>query len=497
MATVSRFSAIYAFGDSLNDAGNDWIGTAGNIPVSPPYFQQNYGLLNLPASLFSNGPIWAQDLSSQLGLGKLAPSLYAGNDFAYGGSEANPSGSGISGFGAQVIGLDSQLTQFDAAGGGSSSGLYTLSIGTNDIIPIVENAAFDLGAMVGRIAAAAAAEVSFVSSLVDRGARAFLVIDVPDVSKMPVVAHHDSAATIALASQMSNLYNVDLNAGLQGLAQSRGVSIDVMPLYSLTEEIVANPARFGISNVTDPAWTGNFTDPNSGTLAADPNSHLFWDEYHPTAAVHQLIADDAASIVTTGTPLFTVPTVQMTDTVTGQSSTQFGTIAKSPVTTLAGQFIYPGLDSVALSTTAPSMFLKGGPGADALQVTSGNNVLDGGGGSNFLVGGTGSDVFFVDGRAGAPAWSTISNFQPGDSATVFGFHPGLSTLPFTAAEGAAGYQGLTIHSELNGPGTGVLASLTFAGIDPLTAYDHFTVTGGTLSAGTADATDYLLIQYNR
>ena len=47
--------------------------------------------------MFSNGPVWAQDLSAELGTGTLRPSLYAGNDFAYGGAEANPAESGFSG----------------------------------------------------------------------------------------------------------------------------------------------------------------------------------------------------------------------------------------------------------------------------------------------------------------------------------------------------------------------------------------------------------------
>jgi Ca2+-binding RTX toxin-like protein len=138
---------------------------------------------------------------------------------------------------------------------------------------------------------------------------------------------------------------------------------------------------------------------------------------------------------------------------------------------------------------------------DALQVTTGSNVLDGGAGSNFLFGGDGADggfdTFFLDGRGGAVTWSTIVNFHPGDQATIFGFHPGVSTRPYTASDGVGDYRGLTIHSELSGQGTGINASLTFAGIDQSTADAHFTFTTGTLAPDTPNATDYMLIQYNR
>ncbi len=172
-----------------------------------------------------------------------------------------------------------------------------------------------------------------------------------------------------------------------------------------------------------------------------------------------------------------------------------------PVAGLQQQYLWSSPDSVAIRATAPGVFLKGGAGNDALQATSGNNVLDGGTGSNFLVGAPGgdggTDAFFVDARSAAETWSTILNFHKGDTVTLFGFHPGLSTRPYTALDGPDGNKGLTIHSEINGAGTGILGSITFAGIDRATADAHFSITEDTLQKGTPGATDYLLIQWNR
>ena len=137
------------------------------------------------------------------------------------------------------------------------------------------------------------------------------------------------------------------------------------------------------------------------------------------------------------------------------------------------------------------MFLKGGNGNDALTVQSGNNVLDGGAGSNLLVGGTGDDTFFVDARDSAVTWSTLANFHAGDQVAIFGFQQGLSTMPLTAADRPAGETGVTIHSETNGAGTGVDASVTFAGLDLAAAQQHFVYISGTVPGGV----DYLLIQY--
>ena len=80
-SALPSYSAVYAFGDSLSDAGNVSITTSAagaTEPVSPPYYKQQYG--SISGNVFSNGPTWVQNLSIALGLGTLAPSLAGGTD---------------------------------------------------------------------------------------------------------------------------------------------------------------------------------------------------------------------------------------------------------------------------------------------------------------------------------------------------------------------------------------------------------------------------------
>lgn len=219
--------------------------------------------------------------------------------------------------------------------------------------------------------------------------------------------------------------------------------------------------------------------------------------YHapvPQPVVPQLVEPQPAA-PQPAVPKPAAPAFLFTDPATGTSGSDPGTDYAGPVSYLQHQFIWPGSGGVAVRADVPNAFLHGGPGADALTVTAGTNVLDGGGGSNFLVGSTGADggtdTFFVDCRAGAETWSTLVNFHPGDSATIFGFHDGISTRPYTAVDGAGGYQGVTIHSEIDGPGTGILGSMTFAGVSQATAEARFAVSAGRLPDGTG----YLLIHY--
>lgn len=215
---------------------------------------------------------------------------------------------------------------------------------------------------------------------------------------------------------------------------------------------------------------------------------------------------DAATTLQAGAQVtvtyhYEAPVLSYTDTATGMRGTAVSDVYSGPVAGLQRQYIWPSTDGVAIRSTAPDVFLHGGAGADALAVSAGSNVLDGGGGSNFLVGALGmdggDDTFFLDARGGAVTWSSVVNFHAGDTATIFGFHAGVSTQPWTAGEGAGGYTGLTMHSETKGAGTGVDASLTFTGVDQATADAHWNITTGTLSPGSAGATDYLMIQWNR
>jgi len=188
-----------------------------------------------------------------------------------------------------------------------------------------------------------------------------------------------------------------------------------------------------------------------------------------------------------------------TDTATNTHGADGGTYYTGPVANLQWQYIWNSADAVAIGAQVDNTFLHGGSGDDALSVHGGTNVLDGGGGSNFLVGGTGAqggaDTFFVDGRGGVVTWSSIVNFHHGDSATIFGFNQGTSTLPLTANDGAAGYTGATIHSELNGAGTGVNGSVTFAGISAADAQDVSQGGKFTYSYGVTGGASYVNIAY--
>jgi phospholipase/lecithinase/hemolysin len=344
-SAVPNYSAIYAFGDSLSDAGNLSIVTSiafATQPVSPPYYGEQYG--PIAGNVFSNGPTWVQDLSFALGLGTLEPSLTGGGDFAYGGAETGSTPQNASDVVTKALFLPAQITQFQIeVPKPSANALYTLSIGANDLLDILGTSGLTAQQQTTDVNDAVANEISFVTKLVGDGAKNLLVMDVPDLGKTPDVteglvngSNSPSAALDAEASQLASSYNADLTSQLATIASSGAVNVSVLDAYSLLDNAIANPAAYGLTNVTSPVWSGNFSSSSSGTLAATTTAaqdqYLFFDKLHPTVTGQQALAATGLADLSGGTNLhgsaaqYVVAddggSLYIQDTVAGRDGTQ-------------------------------------------------------------------------------------------------------------------------------------------------------------------------------
>ena len=278
------FTTLFAFGDSLSDAGNDYYIDGGTDPVSP-YYQGH----------FSNGLTWVEDLSNMLGLGTLRPSLEGGNDFAFGGAETGPTA--IEGINPGDLLF--QVAQYAVLHPTPVAGaLYTLDIGGNDIFKAIDE--FHAGQItpseVGTVIAQAEANtVHAVEALYALGARNLLFYEVPDLGLTPNL-RADGPAWQNLGSDLAKSFDQTVLSDLAPLERYGGLKVYDLPTYSLLDTVVNNPSAFSsygvaFTNVTSQAWTGNFTNPNSGSLAHEASTYLFFDSVHPTGLAHQLTAD--------------------------------------------------------------------------------------------------------------------------------------------------------------------------------------------------------------
>lgn len=286
-AAPSSYSLIYAFGDSLSDAGNDYILTLGQTPVSPPYSDGR----------FTNGAVWVQDLAADLKLPAVGPSDAGGTDFAYGGAETGQTPS----HSLSAIDLPSQFAQFVAEDPHpKANALYTLTIGSNDVLGAITAYQTSPATAMSDISTAVQNEADFINDLAARGATNLLVLNVPDLGKTP--AEMSQGPTVAAeASSLAATYDQELAASLQSLAASDHLNLHLVDTFSLLDQGIADPAAYGFTNVTTPVWTGNYSSASSGHLnatGAAQNQYLFWDSLHPTAHGHAMLASAAQANLT-------------------------------------------------------------------------------------------------------------------------------------------------------------------------------------------------------
>ena len=121
------------------------------------------------------------------------------------------------------------------------------------------------------------------------GARAFVVITVPDISLTPTVIAA-GGSIIQAAKQFVFTVNSLLEVEILPYAWSRGVKIDLVDINQIFTQLVLDPARFGFSNSTGAAYNpGGPLSPSNPV--SDPNDYVFWDGFHPTTKAHHIAAE--------------------------------------------------------------------------------------------------------------------------------------------------------------------------------------------------------------
>lgn len=287
MASAGDVDAIYAFGDSLSDVGNIFAATGGAEPAAPYANGQ-----------FSNGAVWVQDLAAGLGVAPLKPSLLGGTDYAYGGAQTGTTVFHTANA-TDLTGAMGQVSQFEAGHATADpKALYTIWIGSNDLFAATKAPASQIPTGIGQ---AVANVDGAIAALAAEGAKNFLILTVPDLGKTPDAIAGGPAAQ-AGASALAAAFNATLLNGsgpipsLLSLATVDGLDVHVLDTFSALNTIVANPGTYGFTNVTSPCLVGaiNYAGgtPCASTLA-EQNQYLFWDDIHPTAAGHAIIAADA------------------------------------------------------------------------------------------------------------------------------------------------------------------------------------------------------------
>lgn len=285
------YSQTVFFGDSLTDAGS-----------FRPALIQVAGPQAALVGKFTTNPwlVWSEYLADFYGT-DATPANQGGDNHAVGGARAGADSSATlaPGFSVPVPSMATQVGNYLAATGGVAdpNALYTVWGGNNDVFAAVATAgaggdpALVIGAAVG-------AQVGVVGALQGAGAQYVLVPTIPDIGLTPGFRAQGPAAQSA-GTQLSAAYN----DALFGAFAQAGLRVIPLDTFHLFQEVAANPAQFGFSNVTGTACQPQITaqsltcNPNTYVSPDAATSYAFADGVHPSGAAHEVIADYAASVL--------------------------------------------------------------------------------------------------------------------------------------------------------------------------------------------------------
>jgi phospholipase/lecithinase/hemolysin len=265
-AHADQITGIVSFGDSLSDVGNDYIASGGTQPAPAADYYQGR---------FTNGGNWLDYLAHDLGVAAPVASIAGGSDYAFGGAST---GSGTTTYapGQAVPNVDTQIAMYLSKNTPTSTQLFTIWAGANNLLignqsnPTVP--AQDIAHEITTLAAA--------------GAKQFLIPNLPLLGAIPA-----SSGLTSAQQQSLNAWSIGFNQTLQAeatsLQSSLGVQIHLVNIQGLLQNVLANPADYGFTNVTGSAI--------NSSLAG--NGYLFWDAEHPTTAADALIAEVAAQSI--------------------------------------------------------------------------------------------------------------------------------------------------------------------------------------------------------
>ncbi len=126
----------------------------------------------------------------------------------------------------------------------------------------------------------------------EAGARIFLVLNLPDMGKIP--EYNDNTEISEKATTLARDFNSALENTLANFTQANsGVRVYVFDVFDYMNELIASDIFINTTGTyleidEDGDWTGDFNGP--------ADDFVFWDEIHPTDQTHKLLAQEAAKL---------------------------------------------------------------------------------------------------------------------------------------------------------------------------------------------------------
>ncbi|XP_049410487.1 GDSL esterase/lipase EXL3-like [Solanum stenotomum] len=312
--------AVYAFGDSIVDQGNNnYLATTVKCNF-PPYGKDLRDAI--PTGRFSNAKTPPDLIAEELGIKGLIPAyldpnlkdedLKTGVSFASGGCGYDP----LTGSALSILHLSDQLTLFQEyieklkslvgkqeATHILNNSFYMVVAGSNDFLNNYYVTGFrkhqyDINSYIDHIVSWAS---NFVQELYKLGARRIGVMGLPPLGCVPfqrtLLGGIISRVCVDEYNQDAQLANTKFGVAFdllsKTLPQSKLFFIDI---YNLVTDFIVNSTKYGFEEVqkgccgTGTIEVSALCNKYSATCE-DDTKYLFWDSFHPTEKGYRILID--------------------------------------------------------------------------------------------------------------------------------------------------------------------------------------------------------------
>lgn len=274
---AASYSQIIVFGDSLSDYGNNNVYDPSGIPTCHPGSKPSSKIIGT----------WAKQLAAKLGL-PLEISAKEGTNYAWSGATTGTVGysadpDNLIDYQVNNHGIASQIQEYlSFHPEADPKALYVISGGGNDFLAQPTPA---------KARESAAALQARMLSLAQKGVKNLLLVNMPPYDKTPLtgslIASFQGITPVKLKAATES-YNLRCSQAVLELEKQfpelRIIQVDSDIKF---RHVVAHPAAYALENVTE----------TSRKKEVDPDKYLFWDELHPTARGHEILADYALQLL--------------------------------------------------------------------------------------------------------------------------------------------------------------------------------------------------------
>lgn len=279
LVSAAPINKFVVFGDSLSDNGNLYEYMKHQLPLSPPYYEGR----------FTNGPVWVELLTKFYFPNDSKQRLL---DYAFGGAGVLDGDEDDEDLFTLRREMDSYfLAHQDKA---DENSLYIMWIGSNNYLAVPDDVEKTIREVTLGIK-------SSLVRLVEHGAKNILVVNLPDLGKVPAARDYEVPSILTYYSTRHN--SILANTMVELRSRYADVKWFYFEVDQLMEEMFKDPQSFGFTNITDTCYEEMAVSASANPVlkmvaTVKPKEqqdactgYMFFDPVHPSFIAHEFMVE--------------------------------------------------------------------------------------------------------------------------------------------------------------------------------------------------------------